>query len=34
MVGIAVGTYSSVFVASPIVVLLEERAAAKQTGTA
>jgi preprotein translocase subunit SecF len=33
LVGIAVGTYSSVFVASPIVVLLEERAA-KQTGTA
>ncbi|HIJ94604.1 MAG TPA: protein translocase subunit SecF [Desulfuromonadales bacterium] len=34
MIGIAVGTYSSVFVASPIVVLLEERAAAKQTGAA
>jgi preprotein translocase subunit SecF len=34
MIGIAVGTYSSVFVASPIVVLLEERAAAKQTSAA
>jgi len=32
LVGIAVGTYSSVFVASPIVVLLEERAAAKSPG--
>jgi preprotein translocase subunit SecF len=31
LVGIAVGTYSSVFVASPIVVLLEQRAASKQT---
>lgn len=30
LVGIGVGTYSSVFVASPIVVLLEQRAAAKQ----
>jgi len=33
LVGIIVGTYSSVFVASPIVVLLEQRAAAKQTET-
>jgi len=33
MVGIAVGTYSSIFVASPIVVLLEQRAAAKQAET-
>lgn len=31
LVGILVGTYSSVFVASPIVVLLENRALAKQT---
>lgn len=30
LVGVLVGTYSSVFVASPIVVLLENRAAAKQ----
>ena len=33
LVGIIVGTYSSVFVASPIVLLLEQRAAAKQTET-
>jgi preprotein translocase subunit SecF len=31
LVGIIVGTYSSVFVASPIVVLLENRATSKQT---
>jgi len=31
LVGVLVGTYSSVFVASPIVVLLENRAAAKQS---
>jgi len=30
LVGVLVGTYSSIFVASPIVVLLENRAAAKQ----
>ncbi len=30
LVGVLVGTYSSVFVASPIVVLLENRALAKQ----
>jgi preprotein translocase subunit SecF len=34
LVGVIVGTYSSVFVASPIVVLLENRALAKQAGTA
>ena len=31
LIGVLVGTYSSIFVASPIVVLLENRAAAKQT---
>ena len=30
VVGVVVGTYSSVFVASPIVVLLENRATVKQ----
>jgi preprotein translocase subunit SecF len=34
LVGVLVGTYSSVFVASPIVVLLENRALAKKTQTA
>ncbi|MEI6704080.1 MAG: protein translocase subunit SecF [Deltaproteobacteria bacterium] len=34
LVGVIVGTYSSVFVASPIVMLLENRALAKQTETA
>lgn len=34
LVGIVVGAYSSVFVASPIVILLEERAQRKQGGTA
>jgi preprotein translocase subunit SecF len=34
LVGVLVGTYSSVFVASPIVVLLENRALAKKTTTA
>ena len=34
LVGVIVGTYSSVFVASPIVVILENRALAKTTKTA
>ena len=34
LIGVLVGTYSSVFVASPIVVLLENRALAKKTQTA
>jgi preprotein translocase subunit SecF len=34
LVGVIVGTYSSVFVASPIVVLLENRALARQVKTA
>jgi preprotein translocase subunit SecF len=34
MIGIGVGTYSSVFVASPIVVVLENRALAKAAGKA
>ncbi|MDD5286446.1 MAG: protein translocase subunit SecF [Desulfuromonadaceae bacterium] len=34
LIGIGVGTYSSVFVASPIVVILENRALAKQAETA
>jgi len=34
LVGIIVGAYSSVFVASPIVIILEERAQRKQDGTA
>ena len=34
LVGVLVGTYSSVFVASPIVVLLENRAAAKAAAAA
>ena len=34
LVGVIVGTYSSVFVASPIVVLLENRALAKKAQTA
>jgi preprotein translocase subunit SecF len=34
LVGVIVGTYSSVFVASPIVVILEDRALAKKTQTA
>jgi preprotein translocase subunit SecF len=34
LVGVVVGTYSSVFVASPIVVILEERALAKKVQTA
>ncbi len=34
LVGVIVGTYSSVFVASPIVVILEDRALAKETKTA
>ena len=34
LVGVLVGTYSSVFVASPIVVLLENRALTKQSGKA
>ena len=34
LIGVMVGTYSSVFVASPIVVLLENRALAKKTQTA
>ncbi len=34
LVGVIIGTYSSVFVASPIVVILENRALAKNTKTA
>ena len=34
LIGVLVGTYSSVFVASPIVVLLENRALVKKTQTA
>jgi len=34
LIGVLVGTYSSVFVASPIVVILENRALAKKTQTA
>lgn len=34
LVGVFVGTYSSIFVASPIVVLLENRSAAKETAQA
>jgi preprotein translocase subunit SecF len=34
LVGVVVGTYSSVFVASPVVVLLENRALAKKAKTA
>ncbi len=34
LVGVIVGTYSSVFVASPIVVILENRALAKKAGAA
>ena len=34
LIGVLVGTYSSVFVASPIVVLLENRALAKQANAA
>lgn len=34
LVGIVVGAYSSVFVASPIVIMLEQRAQHKQDGTA
>jgi len=34
LIGVIVGTYSSVFVASPIVVILENRALAKQVETA
>jgi preprotein translocase subunit SecF len=34
LVGVLVGTYSSVFVASPIVAILEERALAKKAQTA
>jgi preprotein translocase subunit SecF len=30
LIGVLVGTYSSIFVASPIVVILENRALAKQ----
>jgi preprotein translocase subunit SecF len=34
LVGIGVATYSSIFVASPIVVILENRALAKQANAA